>query len=136
MAAPKGNQYAKGKATGKPKIWDDDAISEMATRLRQFIADDKGVYLNSFCIQEKIDPDYLSEWARSNEDFSGALREAKSWQEHKFIMKSLTREWDGNFAKYAMARLCGDKWKASYEQPDSSTIEHIGNVTINKVSKK
>lgn len=136
MAAPKGNQYAKGcKTNGRPKIWDDDAISEMATRLRQFIADDKGIYLNSFCVQEKIDPDYLSEWAKTNDDFSGALREAKVWQENKFIHKSLTREWDGNFAKYIMARTCGDKFKASYDMPESTTVEHIGNVTIVKQTK-
>ena len=135
MAAPKGNQYAKGHGKGRPKIWDDDAIAEMAQRLRDFVKADTGIYLNSFCVQEKINHQCLSEWAAINKDFSDALDEAKHWQEEKFIMKSLTREWDGAFAKYAMARTCGDKWKASYDMPESTTVEHIGTVTINKVTK-
>lgn len=136
MAAPKGNQYAKSKATGRPKVWDDDAIAEMAQRLRDFIKADTGIYLNSFCVQEKISPEMLAEWGHSNEEFSLALKEAKQWQEEKFIKKSLAREWDGSFARYVMARTCGDKWKASYDMPESTTVEHIGSVTINKVSKK
>lgn len=136
MAAPKGNQYAAKPKMGRPKIWDDDAITDMAARLRRFIAEDKGIYLNSFCVQEKIHFQRLGEWAESNSDFADALSEARHWQEQKFIEKSLKREWDGGFAKYVMARVCGDKWKASYDMPESHTVEHIGSVTINKVSKK
>lgn len=115
MAAPKGNQYAKGHGKGRPKIWDDDAIEEEANALLEFIAKDEGLYLNTFCRKRKLDPDRLAEWARSNEVFNGALKEAKAWQEEKFLQKGLNREWDSGFTRYAMARTCGDKWKASYD---------------------
>lgn len=133
MAAPKGNQYAKGNKGGRPKIWHEDAVNDMANRLRAFVASDRGVYLNSFCIEEKINPDLLSEWARSNEEFAGALSEAKVWQEQKFIMKSLTREWDGSFARYIMARTCGDKWKASWDMPDDKKEAPPSTIIINEI---
>ena len=133
MAAPKGNQFAKGHGKGRPKVWTDDAISEMANRLRDFIKRDDGVYLNSFCVEEKINPDLLSEWAQSNEDFRGAYKEAKVWQENKFIRKSLSKEWDGGFARYVMARTCGEKWKASYDAPVTSSDTYSGNITVNKI---
>jgi hypothetical protein len=137
MPAPKGNQYAKGcKTSGTPKIWDDDAITAMAHELREWIKADTGVYLNSFCVDKKIHPQRLTEWVDVNKEFADAYSEAKVWQEAKFIRKSLVKEWDGSFARYVMARTCGDKWKASFEQPESQTIEHIGNITINKISKK
>lgn len=115
MAAPKGNTYAKGKATGRPKIWTDEAIEEEANALLEFIAKDGGLYINTFCRQRRFNPDRLQEWARSNEVFASALSEAKVWQEEKFLQKGLNREWDSGFTRYAMARTCGDKWKASYD---------------------
>jgi len=121
MAAPKGNQYAKGKATGRPKIWTDEAIEEEANALLEFIANDEGLYINSFCRKRRIDPDRLPEWARSNEVFAGAFKEAKAWQEEKFMQKALTREWESGFARYAMARTCGEKWKASWDKDDKET---------------
>lgn len=135
MAAPKGNQYAKGNKGGRPKIWTDDAIYDMSQRLREFIQKDVGIYLNSFCVQEKINPDLLSQWANSNEEFAGSLKEAKQWQEEKLIRKSLSREWDGSFARYVMARTCGDKWKASWDQPEDKGEATPSTIIINKIEK-
>jgi len=135
MAAPKGNQYAKGHGKGRPKIWTDDVIENEAEELLKFIANDEGLYINSFCRKRGIDPDRLSEWARSNEVFAGAFKEAKMWQEEKFIQKSLTREWDGGFARYAMARTCGDKWKASFDQPEDKVEQAPSTIIINKIEK-
>ena len=133
MAAPKGNQFAKGHGKGRPKVWTDDAISEMAQRLRDFIKRDEGVYINSFCVEEGIHRQRLDEWADSNQDFADALKDAKEWQEAKFIRKSLNKEWDGSFARYVMARTCGEKWKASYDAPVTSNDTYSGNITVNKI---
>jgi len=135
MAAAQGNQYALGNRGGRPKVWTDELISVEANELRKFMQNDEGEYLTTFCHKRKLNPAILSEWAKTHEEFAEALEEAKTWQEQKFIRKSLTREWDGSFAKYVMARVCGDKWKASYDSPEGSSEAGIAQITINKIYK-
>ncbi len=136
MAAPKGNQYAKGNKGPPVRIYDTDFIENEAQAMLQWIANNGGLYIDSFARQRGYSRQRLYEWEKSNKDMADALTCAREWQEEKFLTKGLTREWDSQFTRYAMARLCGDRWKASFEQPESTTVEHIGNVTINKVTKK
>lgn len=115
MAAPKGNQYAKGHGKGRPKIWDDDAIENEGAALLEWIKGDNGLYLDSFARQRGYSRQRLYEWEKTNKDFADILTHAREWQEEKFLTKGLTREWDATFTKYAMARVCGERWKSSYE---------------------
>jgi hypothetical protein len=63
------------------------------------------------------------------------MQEARTWQENKFIHNALTKEWDGAHARYVMARVCGDIWKASYDRDDSEAKDITLNINVNKVSK-
>lgn len=121
MAAPKGNQYAKGKATGRPKLWDDDAIENEAEALREWIAKDGGLYLGSFARQRGYARQRLSEFANSNKVFADAYEEAKLWQEEKFMRNALERTWDPGFTARAMARVCGKEWMNSWDKEDKET---------------
>lgn len=136
MAAPKGNQYAKGHKGRAPDIYDDDFIENEAQALLDWLKAGGGTYIGSFAVKRGYCMQRMHEWKKSNKVFSDAYHKAKAWQEDNFINKALSREWDSGFTRYVMARVCDDKWKASFEQPESSTIEHIGNVTINKVTAK
>jgi hypothetical protein len=118
MAAPKGNQYAKGNTGGRPAIYDDERISQEAKALIEWTARDGGLYLDSFARQRGYSRQRLYEWEKSNIEFADALMHARAWQEEKFLTKGLNREWDATFTKYAMARVCGDKWKASWDKED------------------
>lgn len=135
MAAPKGNQYAAKNRGKPPTIYDNDYIENEAEALLEWVAKGDGLYIDSFVKDKPYSRQRLWEWTKSNKVMSDAMEKAKEWQERKFIEKGLNREWDSGFTKYVMARVCGDKWKASYEQPDTQTVEHIGTVTINKISK-
>lgn len=133
MGAPKGNQYAKGSTTnGRPKLWTDDAIENEAAALIEWIKGDNGLYLDSFARQRGYSRQRLYEWEKTNNVFADALMHARAWQEEKFLTKGLNREWDATFTKYAMARVCGDRWKASYESANTDeTMKALATAVMN-----
>lgn len=131
MAAPKGNQYAKGHGKGRPKIWDDDAIEEEANALLEWIKDPKNLYIGVFAAQRGYDRARLSEFAKSNKVFSCAYREAKQWQENLMAMNAMTRVWDPGFTSKVMARVCCDEWKNSWDGAiDPETLKQAINTAI------
>src|SRR3990167_7139023 len=134
MAAPKGNQYAKGKATGRPVIYDDERMEEEANALLEWISVDgeNKIYLGSFARSRGYDRHRLSEFARDNKVFSAAYKLAKAWQEEKFIRYGLTRVWDATFTDRVMARVCGDEWKNSWDQPEDKGESTPSTIIINK----
>lgn len=136
MAAPKGNQYAKGNK-GPPKIYDDDFIENEAAELIKWADSDLDLWIKDFAHKRGYSPVRMFEWRNSNQVFANAFEYAKDKQERKFYHGAMTKELDMTFVKYFMPRVLKDRpeWKQSFDMPDSQTIEHIGTVTINKVSK-
>jgi hypothetical protein len=119
MAAPKGNQYAKGSVNnGRPLIYDDERIEEEAAALLEWIKvdSDAKLYIGSFARERGYDRARLSEFARANNVFARAYALAKMWQEEKFIRNGLNRSWDAGFTSKVMARVCGDEWKNSWDK--------------------
>lgn len=132
MAAPKGNVFAKGKATGRPIIWTDEAIEEEANALLEWIKDPKNLYIGVFAAQRGYSRQRLGEFARDNKVFSAAYQEAKQWQENIMLMNALTRVWDPGFTSKAMARVCGDEWKNSWDaQPADEGIKALATAVMN-----
>ena len=136
MAAPKGNQYAKGHGKGRPIKWDDDAIENEALALLDWIKSPSSYYIGVFAESRGYDRAQMKDFVDKNKVFANAYRRARQWQENMFITKGLSKEWDSTFASRIMARVCNPEWRNSWDQPESTTVEHIGNVTINKVTKK
>lgn len=135
MAAPKGNQYAKGNKGGKPIVHDDDFIENEAAALREWIARDGGLYIGSFARQRGYSRQRLSEFVDKNKEFADAYYEAKLWQEEKFMLNGLTRTWDPGFTFLCMARVCEDRWKKSWDQPEDKTEAAPSTIIINKIEK-
>ena len=136
MAAPKGNQYAKGHGKGRPAIYDEDFIENEAEALLEWIKDDspKKVYLGSFALERGYDRFQMHDFSTKNKVFSHAYKKAKAWQEQKFVTNGLTRSWDPTFTAFAMARVCHDSWKKSWDQPDEKQEQTV-NVIINKIGE-
>jgi len=124
MAAPKGNQYAKGHGKGRPKTWDDDAIENEAEALLEWIKNPSSYYLGVFAENRGYNRAKLSVWAKSNEIFRNAYEKAQQWQENLFIHNGLTKTWDSTFTARVMARVCGDEWKNSFDK-DTKDINNL-----------
>jgi hypothetical protein len=135
MAAPKGNQYAKGKATGRPLIYDDERIEEEANALLEWIKAPSSYYIGVFAKDRGYNRARLQEFARENKVFAVAYQNAKQWQENVFIMNALTRTWDPGFTSKVMSRVCGDEWKNSWDQPEDKAESAPSTIIINKIDK-
>jgi hypothetical protein len=135
MAAPKGNQYAKGLTTnGRPEKYTQEWLIEEAKALRQWIDNDNNFFLKGFSYQRGYDPTRIHEFVKKSEDFSSAYDYAKHKQTERFLTNGLKRTWDPGFTKYAMARVCGDEWKNSWDREEDKS-EGPTTVIINKIGK-
>lgn len=137
MAAPKGNQYAKGKATGRIPTFDNDRIEEEANALLEWIANDSDdkIYLGSFAKMRGYPRQKLSMFAESNKVFRDAYEQAKDWQELKFIQNGLNRKWDSGFTQYVMARVCRPEWKKTWDAAEEQKEQAPSTIIINKIEK-
>lgn len=119
----KGNQNAKGCTTsGKPPKYTEEWIREEAKILIAWVKKDEGFYLGDFAFERGYGWQRLSEFVKKSPEFADAMELAKQWQERKFLHNGLSKEWDSAQVRYTMARVCGDRWKASYDSaidPDS-----------------
>lgn len=139
MAAPKGNQYAKGHGKGRPLTYDDDFIENEAAALLEWIKpehdNDKKIYIGSFCIERGYDRYKMHEFSTKHEIFRHAYHQAKLWQENKFVTNALSRKWDAGFTQYIMARVCNPEWKKSWDMPTEAEDKPT-TVIINKIEKQ
>ncbi len=122
MAAPKGNQYAKGNKGPPPAIYDDDFIENEAAALREWIVLPRSLWLKGFAYERGYSPTRMWEFGQKNKEFSNALEFAKDEQERKFIMGAWSKEMDMAFVKHFMPRMLRDRpeWKTSWDAPESS----------------
>ena len=133
--APTKSQNKVKNPNGRPVKYTEEFIDNEAVALLEWIENDNDdkTYLGCFARERGYDRHRLVEFCNSNKTFSAAYRDAKTWQERKFVRKALTREWDPGFTKYVMARVCDPIWKSSWDQAESNTTIQTPNVTINKI---
>lgn len=145
MAAPKGNQYAKGltKANsniGRPEKYTDEWCAEEAKALMSWVEqdkefnDDKKIYLGSFALERGYHRKRIAEFAQKSKEFASAYEFAQNWQTTKFIRNALIRKWDPGFTQYVMARVCAPEWKKAWDKEEEKS-EGPTTVIINKIEK-
>jgi hypothetical protein len=122
------------KVFGRPTVYTEDWLKEEGDALLEWIKKDEGIYLGTFAYERGYARTRLIEFAQKSEYFSYALDIAKTWQENKFVKNALLKQWDATFARYCMARVCGDLWKASYDKEESDRDVSL-NISINKIEK-
>jgi hypothetical protein len=132
-------------AIGKPvlmkkrlKVTEDkynkEFIENEAEKLFAWLNRDQGLYLTEFCRERGYGRSKLNEFALKNEIFADTLELAKTWQECKVVRGAMTKVFDSTFARYFLARMCGDIWKASFDTSDPAACAAI-TVQINEIHK-
>lgn len=135
MAAPKGNQYAKGLTTsGRPEIYTEEWLKQEAKDLLEWIEKPDSYFLNGFAFRRGYDPTRFHDFKLKSDEFSKAYQFAKNRQTEKFMMNGLTRTWDPGFTSKCMARVCGDEWKNSWDREEEKNSIPT-TVIINKIEK-
>jgi hypothetical protein len=92
---------------GRPKEWTDSLIEEMADKFDTWMQRPDSIWYEDFCLEEGIDADLLSKWAKLNTKFSGVYRKSKMWQKSKLVKGGLLNLYNSSFTKFVMSNTCG-----------------------------
>jgi hypothetical protein len=115
MPAPKGHKPYEGCETGgRPRLYSKEDIERYADEFKVWLNDSSHVWFKDFCLDNDIDPDFLSEWAAENEKFAGVYRQAKHRQESRLINGGLLSVYNGSIVKLVLANAHG--WTDKVEQ--------------------
>ena len=107
---------------GRPKKYTDEYIDKLSTKLLKWCEVDENIWLKDFAIEQGFSSQRLSEFAKSNEQFSETLKRAKDIQESKLVKQGL----DGKaiaFVIFALKNVAG--WRDLPEQKQQEGLKPI-----------
>ena len=108
MPAPKGHPPYPGCETGgRPPKYSTEDIERFADEFLQWMKNPQNFWIKDFCLERDIDPDYMADWAKQNEKFSGAYKIAKGFQESRIFKGSMMSAYNGGMAKFALMNCHG-----------------------------
>lgn len=108
MAPPLGHKPYEGCETGgRPRRYSIEDIERYADELVAWMKVDSRFWFKDFCLERDIDPDFMAEWARENDKFSGAYRLAKGLQESRIFQGGMTESFNTGMAKFALMNCHG-----------------------------
>lgn len=129
MPAPKGNQYAKGKATGRPK--DDTSRLEEGWQAMMLEMAGEGCSEYEIRAKLKISHDLWDRWIAEDEEFSYTVKLCKAacrskWEE--MGRKMAFGQVDGNPTTWIFNMKNRFSWK------DKTETEHSGSISYQVVT--
>lgn len=120
MAAPKGNQYAKGcKTSGRPRVYD---YEEEAQALLEWSKKDDSFTLYGFTTERGYPAERLSEWAKVCDELSQALRLAKEAISNRLITGAVTKKYSDSAAMKVLP-LYSKEYKADRDEQKKKAEE-------------
>jgi hypothetical protein len=140
MAAPKGNQYAKGNPnSGRPSQWTEEKLAEFGNQFLEWAQKDTSLVMMAFAGEHTHDPDVIYDLAEKDKVFSrihqrvkaiiGARREAlaMSGNGSHVVWSKTARMYDDRYDKN-VSREIYDKAK----QETKGKLDAIGGDTDNR----
>lgn len=122
MPAPKGHpNYDTEGLAGRPRKYSDEDLEKFADELLIWLKNPKHIWFADFALDQDINPNRMSAWAKENERFRIAYEIAQERQKSKLINGSLFKELDGSTVKLVLAHAHGwhDKLTQKVETKDS-----------------
>ena len=130
--APKGHPPYPGCETGgRPKIWTNEKIDEIADYFLEFIELPSTLYFKEFALWLRqnhnifFNKSYFGLFAEKSEKFKEILEYAHLIQEAKIVKGGLIKKLDSQLSKFMLCAVHG--------YTDKQTIAHEGNDVINVV---
>lgn len=113
---------SQGQGGGRPIKYTKKFIENLADEMLDFYYNDINAWhLLDFAVHKRINRERLSEFARSNDKFSHALKNVKDICEQRIINRAYTMR-NSTFAIFDLK--CNHGWK------DTQVVEHSGNANI------
>jgi hypothetical protein len=107
MAPPKGHPPYPGCETGgRPKIYTTEFIDKLADELDAWIQQGKFLWFERFAIQNNLNPEYMSDFARENDKFRQVYNKARAYQRVILFEGGLLKKFQYN----AMQLILGNQY--------------------------
>lgn len=134
---PKGSHLFKpgntiGLTGGRPEEWTKEKIDIETQALEDWINDPTKFYLNGFATDRGYHSKHLEVFAQRHEGFRLTLARAREVQEQRIVEASLTKKFDGNFAKFVLANRAGWKERTEVSGDSSNPLALV----LDKVAKQ
>jgi exopolysaccharide biosynthesis protein len=107
---------------GRPHRDSLEDIDKYADEFLNWLNNENNIWFKDFCLNQNIDPDYLSEWAERSERFRGVYKLAKHRQESRLINGGLFNKMSGNIVKLVLSNAHG--WSDKQETKVSGDKEN------------
>lgn len=126
MPAPKGHKPYPGCETGgRPRKYKIEDVERFADLLIEWIKKPDSIWYEDFCVENDIDPDWMSEWAKENEKFGGAYKKARTWQKSTLIRGGLLNRFNSNITKLVLSNTCGFTDKSEQQNVTNNTTYNV-----------
>jgi len=126
--APKGHApYNVNGEGGRKRKYSAEDIERFADDLLIWIKQEGNYWVKDFCLENDIDPDYMSIWARENEKFEEVYKLAKGLQESKIFKGAMCESFNSGMSKFALINCHGwaDKTESKISGDQSSPLAFI-----------
>src|ERR1700683_3639397 len=82
----------------KPK-YSEEEIQDFAFEFMVWWDDKENVWFKDFCLEQRLDPDLISEWAKKNEIWAEVYKYAKDMQESRLVNGGLKKKYAEGIVK-------------------------------------
>jgi hypothetical protein len=125
-----------GNNLGRPRLYTDAKLKQLADELDKWSKSDKNYFLGDFALKHGFNRQRLSEFAKQSPYFSDALKRAKQHQENILFKGALTGKFDKTMAIFALKNVAGwrDKQEIEQELHPSSIAALFGHID-NRLTK-
>jgi len=116
MSAPKENKYAKGHGKGRPKKYTSKKIEEIAESLKEWVKDEKTLFLRQFCVKNGINRRLFSKWSREDEVFRDTIENIKDQLITRIIEKTVDKKMSLGIANLLIFKEIQSVYKGDNEE--------------------
>lgn len=103
MPAPKGHPaYNVNGEGGRPAIYDDSTLDNLAFELDEWIKDESEIWLKDFFLQRFIEPNYCDQFCNRHERFRLSHSRAKQIQEARLFKGALKNKFSTKMAEFGL----------------------------------
>ena len=132
----KGNTGVKGGQLGNTnaEVWTEEEVLKIGNELVEWMKINSNILFKRFLLTKKINKSFLSRYKKLYPSFAELLKEAKGWQEVKFLEGGLKKEFDASITKFCLINHHGYVSEVTQtEQTGTQKIEFVDTVVTKKI---
>lgn len=115
----------QGQGGGRPTEYSDEYIEQEADALLRWLQVKGNYYLTRFFNERKLHPEHGTRFAKRSKKFCDALQLARSTMEARIVEGSMSKKFDGSFAKFVLANKAGWKEKTELSSDQANPFQVI-----------